>query len=105
MQIVLRERYEELYGIVDHTSISNIPSEAAFALVSMNNNEDIYGNDIQRDRARKFLNCRIPHYWGCSYNEFINLPKATCDMLFELTEDIIREEKPTLEGLQKELDL
>ncbi len=105
LQIILRERYEEVYGIVNHSALANNPSESAFSLVTLNNNEDIYGNDIQKERARKFVNYRIPHYWNMSYKDFINLPKATCDMIFELTEEFIKEEKPTLAGIEKELGM
>lgn len=107
LQIVLRTRYEEHFGIVNHTAVANDPSQKAFSLVMLNESEDIYGYDIQRDRAMKFATYRVPHYFHIGYDGFIQLPKPTCDMIFELCEKLIAKEQPTIaawQGLQKELD-
>lgn len=104
LQIVLRTAYEETYGIVDHSAIRDIPEENAFSLVTLNDNENIYKNDMQSIRAKRFAINRINHYFGLSYKDFIELPHATCDMLFEISEELITAEKPILAKLSDEFN-
>lgn len=103
LQIVLRTAYEETYGIVNHSSLEGLTAEEAFALVAMNDNENSYKNDPMWARAKRFAINRIGHWFNLSYKEFIELPHSTCDMLFEISEEMINSEKPLAAELMSEL--
>ena len=102
LQIVLRTAYEETYGIVDHSALTGMPAEEAFALVTLNDNENTYLNDPMRSRAKRFAINRMATQFGMSWKEFIELPHSTCDMLFEISEELINSEKPIVDSLNAE---
>ena len=102
LQIVLRTAYEETFGIVHHSALEGMPAEEAFALVAMNDNENSYKNDPMVARAKRFATNRMGHWFNLSYKEFIELPHSTCDMLFEISEELINAEKPLAAALEAE---
>lgn len=103
LQILLRTVYEEVYGIVDHSGLQDDPNERAFSLVTLNDNEDIYKHDMMRARAKRFAMLRVGHYFNMSWDAFIQQPHSTCEMLFEVTEELIAADKPVMQDLVKEL--
>ena len=103
LQIVLRTAYEETYGIVHHSVLEGMPAEEAFALVTLNDNENVYLNDPVRARAKRFAINRMANQFGMSYKEFIELPHSTCDMLFEISEELINAERPIINSLNEEI--
>lgn len=85
-QIIRQMRYEQDYGIVNHTALEGTLDEV-FALVTLNDNENVFRGDMMHERARRFYKLRMFNITGMSWKEFIELPKAVCDMWFEIAEE------------------
>lgn len=98
-QILRRMRYEQDFGIVDHNALSGTMEEV-FALVTLNDNENTWRGDMMHERARRFYKLRLASITGMSWKEFIELPKAVCDMWFELAEEHNKTESAVADELK-----
>lgn len=85
-QIITRLHYEQSFGIVNHTSLDNTPEEV-FALVTLNDNENIWKDDLMHERARRFARLKMSTLTGMSWKEFVELPYSVCDMWFSIAEE------------------
>lgn len=85
-QIIRQMRYEQDYGIVNHSALEGTLDEV-FALVTLNDSENVFRGDMMHERARRFYKLRMFNITGMSWKEFIELPKAVCDMWFEIAEE------------------
>lgn len=97
-QILRRMRYEQDFGIVDHNALSGTDEEV-FALVTLNDNENIWRGDMMHERAKRFYKLRMSTITGMSWKEFIELPKSVCDMWFDIAEEHNRTESAVADDL------
>lgn len=85
-QIIGRLHYEQYFGIVDHPKLDGT-TEEVFALVTLNDNENVWKDDLMHERAKRFARLKMGEITNMSWKEFIELPYSVCDMWFSIAED------------------
>ncbi len=80
VQILLREAYEQAFGIYDHRNATN----DHFALVRQHWSEDAIGSSRLRERIEAFLDNKVGQQLHMSFNEFISQPTYLCDLQLEI---------------------
>ena len=85
-QIIGRLHYEQYFGIVDHPKLDGT-TEEVFALVTLNDNENVWKDDLMHERAKRFARLKMGEITNMSWKEFIELPYSVCDMWFSIAEE------------------
>lgn len=98
VQILLRERYEQAYGIYNHKGAAN----DHFALVRHHWCEDTIVASRLRERMEAFLDFRIGQSFNMSFNDFINQPSYVCDLMIEIMEKRAPAQTQEVEALLNE---
>lgn len=80
VQILLRECYEQAYGIYDHKAAQN----DHFALVRHHDSEDAITFSRLRERLEAFFDNKAGTMLNMSFTEFINQPSYLCDLQLEI---------------------
>lgn len=102
-QILRQMRYEQDYGIVNHSALEGTLDEV-FALVTLNDSENVFRGDMMHERAKRFYKLRVFNITGMSWKEFIQLPKPVCDMWFEIAEEHNKTEGAVADNLDAALN-
>lgn len=81
-QLLLRESYEDMYGIFDHTRFSK---HRPLALVAMHPKENPTSHSRLYNTIQRFCNSDINATTGLSLKEFLDLPREYVDLLFRVS--------------------
>ena len=93
-QMVLRDHYENDYGIYAHAKqLADHP----FALVLQHWCEDTITNGPLYDRTKKFIDLEVTKYTGLSLNAFLELPTYHCEMILRICADKIKSLAPLID--------
>lgn len=84
-QLLLRSLYESTYGIYDHDQDD---PERPLALMGFHTAEDSTTDSLLHERIRAFGLKNVTKYFGCSLNEFFDLPTDICMMMMETCEEL-----------------
>lgn len=108
VQILLRERYEQAYGIYDHLAVKAAATADAsrddhFALVRHHWSEDSVVASRLRERMEAFITMRVGHNFHISFMEFIELPTYVCDLMLEVLDKRGPGESQELQDLINEM--
>ena len=94
-QLILRDRYETVFGILNHESEAG---QHPFALIRMNKSEDpIPADNSLHDWMRRYIDNDVMKYFGISFDEFLDRPTYQCYMLIEECRKRIEKEAPLIE--------
>lgn len=99
VQILLRERYEQAYGIYDHRGNPN----DHFALVRHHWCEDAVTSGRARERFEAFLDARVYQNTGIPWDRWIEQPSYMCDMQLEILEKRAPHENREITNLANEI--
>lgn len=98
VQILLRECYEQAYGIYNHKAAEG----DHFALVRHHPSEDAITYSRLRERLEAFLDNKVGKELNMSFTEFINQPSYLCDLQLEILSKREPDNSAELERLLKE---
>jgi len=85
IQIILRDMYEQKYGLLDREAFEGGSKPNMFASSSTHKCEALwYDESMQKDSLRRFLDNKIFEQTGVSYDDFIKRPKWYNDMTHEI---------------------
>lgn len=82
-QIILRERYEDTFGIFNHRGEEG---SHPLALVMHNWSEDNITGGRLRERMEAFADNNVAKHFNISFHEFIQQPTYVCDMMLDVSE-------------------
>lgn len=99
VQILMREMYEQAYGIYDHKSASN----DHFALVRHHASEDAISFSRMRERLEAFVTNKLGTALNMSFTEFLDQPSYLCDFQIEVISSIKPEGEDELRKLLAEV--
>ncbi|BAW19228.1 hypothetical protein [Ralstonia phage RP31] len=98
VQILLRERYEQAYGIYNHQGVND-----HFALVRHHWCEDTIVASRLRERMEAYLDARIGQHFHLSWTDFINQPTYVCDLMLEILDKRTPAQNQEIEALMNEI--
>lgn len=78
-QLFLDEAYDITYGIHDH----RLPDGTPLDLVAIHPAEETYKSSLLQGYIKRFRLNSVNKHFGCSINEFLQLPKYVADELLE----------------------
>ena len=99
-QLVLRERYETVYGIHNHDDIA-IPRP--LAPVAMQWAEDSFNGSLKYERIEQFSDYNVTKYFNLSWTEFCNLPVDEARKILEVSLKRRNKEGTVTDNLLKDL--
>lgn len=82
-QIILRERYEDTFGVYNH---SGQEGTHPLALVMHNWSEDNITGGRLRERMEAFADNSVAKHFNISFHDFIQQPTYVCDMMLDVSE-------------------
>lgn len=82
-QIILRERYEDAFGVYNHKGQEGTHP---LALVMHNWSEDNVTGGRLRERMEAFAENGVAKHFNISFHEFIQQPTYVCDMMLDVSE-------------------
>lgn len=100
VQILMRENYEQAYGIYNHKGTTN----DHFALVRHHASEDAISFSRMRERLEAFVVNKIGTALNMSFNEFLDQPSYLCDFQIEVISSIKPEGEEALRALMAEVE-
>jgi len=80
-QLILRDRYETLYGIHDHQVEDPMHP---MPLVAMWPQEDASTGSLLDERLEQFADLQVGRVFNCSLNEFLSQPSDVCFKMLEI---------------------
>ena len=94
--LMLRERYEEEYGIYPHDA----PGEdRPLALVALQWAEDATTGSLLYERLQEFADKGVGKIFNISLDKFLELPTDTCLKMFEIASKLKTEEGKIAQNL------
>lgn len=85
IQILLRDMYEQRYGLLDKEAFEGGSKPNMFASASTHHCEALWFDEsMYKDSLRRFLDNKIFEQLGVSYDKFIRRPKWYNDMTHEI---------------------
>jgi hypothetical protein len=100
-QLVLRDFYENDYGIYNH---ANPKADNPFAMVLHHWCEDTVAFGPLHDEMEKFLQLDVPKHFGLSWDEFLNRPEYECRMMFTLIAQKLEKEVGPMSDALRAMD-
>ena len=100
-QLVMRDLYETRYGIYDHLQ-SNL--NTPFAAVRLHKGEDTISYGLLEDVKKSYKNDGIFEIYHINFLEYLQLPRAICDLLGELAEPDRTSNNNAAEEMAKKLN-
>lgn len=97
VQILLREAYEQAYGIYDHRNAK----KDHLALVRFHASEDAITYSRLRERLEAFDDLKVGARLHMSFTEFISQPSYVCDLQLEV---LATKTNPAEDEIRKALD-
>jgi hypothetical protein len=96
-QLILRDRYETLFGIFNHSALeeyckTNPEFASELALVLQHWSEDTITDGPMHERMTQFVDYGIHKYFGLSFNEFIDQPTYRVQLMLEVAEKRVKAE-------------
>lgn len=98
VQILLRESYEQAYGIYDHKN----SKQDHLGLVRYHWCEDSIAGSRLRERLEAFIDRKVGQHLNLSFTQFLEQPSYLCDLQLEVLEKKASETDPEMERLLKE---
>lgn len=89
-QLAMIEAYETRFGILDHDS--EMAKADSLALVRMNEAEEPVRFSPFEERIRHFAEKEIHKHFGLSLTELLDYPRHIVNLIYEVAEDIQKEE-------------
>lgn len=80
-QIVLRDRYEQMYGIFNHDFLGD---KKPLALVAKHPAEDVFTHSRAYNTIKRFIEYDVGGTLNCSLNEFLDLPREYTRLIMEI---------------------
>jgi hypothetical protein len=94
-QLMLRESYEQMYGLFDHNRFSKA---MPLAVVSMHPKENSSEYSPLYRMAYKYDQHDILKLTGLNYKEFLDLPREQCELWFKIAREKAIKEKPLVDA-------
>jgi hypothetical protein len=88
-QIVLREKYETIFGIYDH---DHPDPKRPLALVAMQPHENNAMGSLLYERIEQFAERKVIKYFGLSLAEFMELPSDVSSEILRISGKLLQEE-------------
>ena len=76
------DRYESKYKICDHAAVADA---RPLSLIGMHPAEEVGLGSILYDSLERFGEENVTKYFGCSINEFLDMPHDICEKLIEIS--------------------
>lgn len=95
-KIYLRRRFEEIYGLYDH---SRDTERLGFSMSTYHNLLETPENSLFHRIARLYVNKGIRELFGCSLPELLRMPGWEIDHLFDVAEKVNAAQQPVTKAL------
>lgn len=99
-QLLMREAYEQAYGLFDHEHYS---VKRPLSIVGMHPKENTSAYSLLYRTFYKYRQLDIAKDWGLSIDEFLALPREYVHLIFKITEERIQEEAPKIQAALAEM--
>jgi hypothetical protein len=99
-QLLMREAYEQHYGLFDHEHLSEM---RPLSLVAMHPKENTSAYSALYRMAYKYQQYDILKKWGLNYQEFLSLPREQVELIFKISGEQLSIEKPIIEAAANEM--
>ncbi len=98
VSLLLREFYDNAYGIYDHDGLNQAGHEARpLALVGLHPKEQLGGYSKLHRFFRRFEQMNIRQFYGYTAAEFLKLPHDIVELYFTMARERMAREKPALD--------
>lgn len=84
IRIILKDMYDQKYGIFDH---ANKTKERPLASVALHPSEEFINNSAIRDHIRLFAKKKIYETWGISHIELMNMPREIANHYYAIADE------------------
>lgn len=99
-QLLMREAYEQAYGIYDHERFSNA---RPLAVVAMHPKENTSAYSTLYRMFYKYQHLEILKRWGLTIGEFLSYPREYVELMFKIADEQIMKEAPQVERALKDI--
>ncbi len=101
VKIVLRDLYEEYYGIYPHISKHN--KSRPLASVAMHPCENKTDNSLLEEALNNYVKANIFEFFGLNWNEFISQPREVNELMLKIADKKMSEKTNSAEDVENKL--